>query len=76
LPTKQRDRLELMVKEIEDNLDDVMAEKKEYFTNTDTVSKGSKLTLLSNAYSLVAYEKSVMDTIDERIKYCNPDAIL
>jgi hypothetical protein len=47
-----------MVKEIEDNLDDVMAEKKEYLNNIETESKGSKLTMLSNAYSLVAYEKS------------------
>lgn len=57
LPPKQKQRLALMVQEIEDNLDEIMEEKKAYFGLASEVqSKVSKLSLQSNAYSLVPYE--------------------
>jgi hypothetical protein len=54
-----------------------MQEKKEYFkqiNSLDTASKQSKLTQMSNAYSFFGDLKSEMDSIDTRIRLCNPDA--
>jgi dsDNA-specific endonuclease/ATPase MutS2 len=73
----RRERLEDMVDEIEKNLDEVMREKAEYFkqvNSLDTASKQSKLTQMSNAYSFFGNLKSEMDSIDTRIRQCNPDA--
>jgi hypothetical protein len=73
----RRERLEDMVDEIEENLDEVMREKAEYFkqvNSLDTASKQSKLTQMSNAYSFFGNLKSEMDSIDTRIRQCNPDA--
>lgn len=73
----QRGHLEGMVDEIDRNLDDVMQEKKEYLkqiNSLDTASKQSKLTQMSNAYSFFGDLKSEMDSIDTRIRLCNPDA--
>jgi dsDNA-specific endonuclease/ATPase MutS2 len=77
LDPARRERLEDMVDEIEKNLDEVMREKAEYFkqvNSLDTASKQSKLTQMSNAYSFFGNLKSEMDSIDTRIRQCNPDA--
>lgn len=76
LAPDQRARLEEMVQEIEDNIDDLLLEKEEYFKGDgqQSVSRKSKIIEAPNSYSLEGDTKSRMDEIDNRLRIRNPGA--
>ena len=79
LDPESRARLEAMVKDIDDNLDDLVREKEEYYKlQTDgassSPSKVSKVTSAPNVYAFEGETKSRMDEIDGKLRERNPGA--
>lgn len=75
LAPDQRARLEEMVKEIDDNIEGLLAEKEEYFKGDgQSVSKRSGIPDAPNVYSFEGQTKSRMDEIDSRLRMRNPAA--
>ena len=64
-----------MVKEIEDNIDGLLAEKEEYFKGDgQSVSRRSAIPDAPNIYALEGDTKSRMEAIDSRLRMRNPAA--
>ena len=64
-----------MIKEIDDNIDGLLAEKEEYFKGDgQSVSKRSGIPDAPNIYSLEGDSKSRMEQIDSRLRMRNPAA--
>jgi hypothetical protein len=62
------------LKHVEENLDSIVKEKKLFNMNPDSLSVVSGYTAGSNVYSLAGEQKSILESIDQRIRQCNPDA--
>ena len=66
-----------MVKEIEENIEDLQREKEEYFKadgQSSSPSKVSRLTGAPNMYALEGETKARMDEIDSKLRDRNPAA--
>ena len=66
-----------MVKEIDDNLDELQREKEDYFKHdgqSSSPSKVSRLTSAPNIYSFEGETKARMDEIDSKLRDRNPGA--
>ena len=79
LDPESRARLEAMVKEIDDNLEELVREKEEYYKlqnvgDSHNPSKVSKLTGAPNVYAFEGETKSRMDEIDSKLRERNPGA--
>ena len=79
LDPESRARLEAMVKEIDDNLEELVREKEDYYKlQTDgassSPSKVSRLTSGPNVYVFEGETKSRMDVIDGKLRERNPGA--
>lgn len=72
-PQKQQ-RYDELLKHVEENLDSIVKEKKLFNMNPDSLSVVSGYTAGSNVYSLAGEQKSILESIDQRIRQCNPDA--
>ena len=75
------------MKDIDENLDEIVAEKKEYYSNLNgdkstsgkavsqsAQSKVSKLTSQPNVFSIMDERKGEMEKIDEKLRLHNPTA--
>ena len=75
LAPDQRARLEEMVKEIDDNIDDLIKEKEDYFkADGQSVSKRSKISEAPNVYSIEGDKRQRLEEIDTRLRVRNPAA--
>ena len=71
LAPDQRARLEEMIKEIDDNIDELIQEKEEYFKGDgQSVSRKDA----PNVYTFEGETKSRMEAIDNRLRIRNPAA--
>ena len=75
LAPDQRARLEEMVKEIDDNIDDLIKEKEQYFkSDGQSVSKKSSIPDAPNVYHIDGDDKDRLEKIDSRLRARNPAA--
>ena len=77
LDPESRAKLEAMVKEIDDNLEELQKEKEEYFKHDGQSSSPSKVSRLTGAPNIYAFEgetKVRMDEIDTKLRERNPQA--
>ena len=75
LDPESRAKLEAMVKEIDDNLEELQKEKEEYFKHDGQSSSPSKVSRLTGAPNIYAFEgetKTRMDEIDSKLRERNP----
>lgn len=75
LAPDQRARLDEMVKEIDDNIEDLVKEKEDYYSNDgQSVSRKSKIPDTPNVYELEGETRQRMDQIDSKLRIRNPQA--
>ena len=82
LAPEKRARLDEIMADIDENLDNIVKEKEEYYaqlngndkTSQGGMSKVSRLTSQPNIYSVMDDKKNAMDKIDEKLRQHNPVA--
>lgn len=77
LDPESRARLEAMVKEIDENLEELQREKEDYLRHdgqSSSPSKVSKLVSAPNVYSFEGETKTRMDEIESKLRERNPTA--
>ena len=75
LAPDQRARLEEMIKEIDDNIDGLVKEREDYFSNDgQSVGRRSGIPDAPNVYAFEGETRSRMEEIDHRLRVRNPGA--
>lgn len=72
-----KDKLDRMMSEIDDNLDALQEEKKEYFKidGDQSVSKVSRITDATNVFSIGGDYMKAMQDLDQKLSSVNPNAV-